>query len=76
MFKKYILALVLVLLGVVSVAKASGNKVYVCHVTSSDKNPVVLIDVSVSALQTMLDNGDYLLPEGQFTCEGGDPLPE
>ncbi len=76
MFKKYILALVLVLLGVVGVAKASGNKVYVCHVTGSEKNPVVLIDVSASALQTMLDNGDYLLPDGQASCEGGDPLPE
>jgi hypothetical protein len=36
------------------------NKVDVCHRTGSEKNPVVLINISENAVQHHMDHGDYL----------------
>lgn len=63
-------------LGVVSVTNAAASKVFVCHNTGSDTNPVFLLEVSENAVDSLLAKGDYLLPEGQLTCQGGDPVPE
>jgi len=37
-------------------AKAAADKVYVCHHTSSETNPVVVIHISRSALDKHLEN--------------------
>ncbi len=65
-------------------AQAGGDKVWLCHGTSSEKNPYVLIHVSENALGGHLDgtgpghghgtnpnhNVDYVLPAGQSDCSG------
>ncbi len=78
MFKKFILALVLVLASS-GVANAQNNKVYICHKTSSETNPVLLINVSENAVNAHINNhGDVvatLLADGTFVCSSGDPDP-
>lgn len=76
MFKKVSIFVLVAVLGVVSVTSAAASKVYVCHNTGSDTNPVFLLEVSENAVDSLLAKGDYLLPEGQLTCQGGDPVPE
>lgn len=76
MFKKVSIFVLVAVLGVVSVTNAAASKVFVCHNTGSDTNPVFLLEVSENAVDSLLAKGDYLLPEGQLTCQGGDPVPE
>ncbi len=76
MFKKVFIFVFVAVLGLVSVSQAAASKVYVCHNTGSDTNPVFLIEVSENAVDSLLAKGDFLLPEGQLTCAGGDPVPE
>jgi hypothetical protein len=45
--------------------KNEREKVIICHRTNSKKNPMVVIEVSVNALQAHLDHGDFY-----GTCEG------
>ena len=50
-----------------------GEKVLICHSTSSDTNPWVLIDVSVNAVPAHKAHGDTL-PTANGTCPGP-PIP-
>ena len=67
-----------------SVPPGGGNdhKVDVCHVTGSESNPVVMINIAQPAVQAHLDHGDYLadeetgctiVPDGPGPNTGGDP---
>lgn len=77
MIKNIFLAATISLLGIVGLAKASADKVLICHQTGSEKNPVVIISVSSRAEQAHLNHGDTLLPAGENDCSGGGgPLPE
>ncbi len=76
MLKKVSIFVIVAVLGFVSVSEAATSKVYVCHNTGSDTNPVFLIEVSENAVDSLLAKGDFVLPEGQLTCDGGDPVPE
>lgn len=58
------------LFGATSVGAA--DKVTICHYTSSAKNPVVMINVSVNALDTHMDNHGYELPETWYEDADGD----
>ncbi len=51
------------------------NKIDVCHMTGSESNPVVLINISGNALSAHLAHGDFILPEGATDCSGGQPPP-
>jgi len=75
MLKKIFALLVIVVVGV-AVASQVGyaeTKVAVCHMTSSNTTPVVLIHVSPNAVPAHLDHGDFLLPSGESDCSGGTP---
>lgn len=65
---------------VAGTVNAGAEKVAICHATSSEKNPIVLISVSENA-GVHLDNGDFLatlLDDGSYSCEdsggGGGPI--
>ena len=74
--KKISFAVAFSLLGMASVAGASTDEISICHMTDSEKNPVVIISVSPNAVQAHLDQGDTLLPVGATDCSGGGgPLP-
>ena len=75
MSKKIFVAIVISILGA-SIANANAGKVLICHKTSSEKNPIVLISVSSNAVQAHLSQGDTLLPAGETDCSGGGPSPE
>lgn len=80
MFKKIVLLSVIVLASV-GVANAGGNtKVLMCHKTSSETNPVVLISVSTNAIDAQLAQGSTIavqMPDGSYFCElDPGPLPE
>ena len=49
---------------------ASGEKVALCHATSSVKNPYVLLELSAEAVQTHLNqhSQDFIAIDG-ITCE-------
>jgi hypothetical protein len=53
---------------------AGAGKVNVCHITGSEKNPVVEISVSVNALKAHLDHGDFL-PDASGNCVQSVPTP-
>jgi hypothetical protein len=55
------------------IANAANQKVTVCHVTSSEKNPFVEITVSVNALNAHLGHGDFIAPI--YGCELVPPPP-
>lgn len=77
MLKKLLAIMALSTLGITSIAGAQTDKVLVCHQTSSETNPVVLISISDNAVQAHLDHGDTLLPEGATDCsDNGGPFPE
>lgn len=44
--------------------KWENDKVDLCHQTESETNPWVSISVDQSAVQTHLDNGDFIIDEG------------
>lgn len=74
MFKKIFVAVLFGILGAANATNAKTDKVFVCHQTSSEENPVVLISISSNAVQTHLGHGDILLPEGESVCRAsGDP---
>jgi hypothetical protein len=75
MYKIILATLAVAVLGFVSVAQADANKVVVCHVTSSEKTPVVYISISDEAVQAHLDHGD-VLAGADGDCSGVDPVPE
>lgn len=53
-------------------AQGPAERVTICHKTSSQRNPVVVITVSGSALQTHLDqHGDDLMVNGVCGWSGG-----
>jgi|GEM_PF-6810238 len=80
MIKKISLAVGLGLLGLASVVSAeTTNKVLLCHDTSSETNPSVLISVSLNAVDAQLAQGSTLavvLPDGSYTCTDPGPSPE
>lgn len=79
MFKKTLIlsigVLVVLAFGVANLAQA-GDKILVCHNTSSSRNPVVLIEVSSQALNGHLLHGDFPPEEETMSCDGGGPVPE
>lgn len=65
-----------VLFAAYGVAFASSEKVEMCHVTGSEKNPYVVIGVSSKSFDAHVAQGDFLLPEsGECTDGGGGPFP-
>ena len=78
MILKNILAstLIIAAAAALSLTAEAADKVYVCHLTSSDSNPVVMIYISENAVPAQLDKGDYILPAGQTSCSTPVPPPE
>lgn len=62
---------------VFSIQAEAGTTMAICHVTSSDKNPVIELVISDNALQTHLDHGDILYSSvtGCSADDGGGPDP-
>jgi len=70
-----------------SIAKASGEKVNICHRTGSESNPWNAKEISTSALETHLGHGDFLYDgpvkgngkptkDGDEWCENNVPQPQ
>ena len=76
MIKKISFTVIFSLLGIAGIAGADTNKASICHLTSSAKNPVVIISVSSNAVQAHLNHGDTLFPPDATDCSGGDPIPQ
>ncbi|MEO8638242.1 MAG: hypothetical protein ABI430_05090 [Candidatus Taylorbacteria bacterium] len=74
--KKIFITATLSFFSVIGIAQAKTDKVSVCHVTSSETNPMVLISVSSNAVGAHLGHGDFLLPTGQTECVDTPPNPE
>jgi hypothetical protein len=61
----------------------ANDKVFICHLTGSTTNPVVLIEVSVNAIPAHQAHGDAIAPDFQsdpehcggclISCDDGDP---
>jgi len=52
----------------------ASRKVLVCHMTSSDDNPVILIEISVNALPAHMRHGDVVAPDGATSSNDCDVL--
>ena len=80
MFKKIILALVIVLASAGIASAETSTKVLICHATSSVNNPIVMISVSTNAIPAQLEQGGTMavqLLDGTYSCEiDPGPLPE
>jgi len=76
MIKKISLVIAgLVLALILGSTAQAGEKVLICHRTSSSNNPILTLNVSVNALDAHLNHGDFL-PHPLYGCEDVGPVPQ